>query len=299
MKYENKYIVWGMLLPTILVLLFLGAYPLIHSFWLSLHSYSLIDPARGIRYVGLKNFIDLLTRPGIVGISLPHSLYLSIIFVTACLSLEVCIGLAFAVITSSHSYEILSGAKMVLMIPMLLAPVVVGDVFKYMYQYSYGLFNFILRILRLPVPHWSSDPSWALISLIIADVWQWIPFSFLILLAAILSIPKGQIESAQVDGASGGQVLLHITLPAIKPAILIILLIRGIELIKNFDLLYIITYGGPGSATSLISFNAYLLGFKYYEIGMAAAYAYFILVIINLFVLLFINVLRREVKIER
>jgi len=183
------------------------------------------------------------------------------------------------------------------MMPMLLAPVVVGNVFKYMYQYSFGLFNFALRILRLPTPHWLSNPSWSMISLIIADVWEWLPFSFLILLAAIFSLPQEQQEAAQVDGASGSQLFLHITLPGIKSAILIILLIRGIELIKTFDLVYIVTYGGPSNTTAILPFNAYLLGFKYFEIGEAAAYAYFMLVVINLFVLLFINVLRKEVKV--
>jgi len=298
MSHKNI-IAWGMVLPVILVLLVLGIYPLIYSLWLSLHSYSLLEPMRGIRYVGLRNFTNLFIRPGIIGISLSNSLYLTVLFVTACLILEIGIGLGLAMIVSSCSRRNLSVVRTLFMMPMLLAPVVVGNIFKYLYQYSFGLFNFILKSLRLPTPHWLSNPFWSLISLIIADVWEWTPFSFLVLLAAIFSIPEEQFEAAYVDGAGGSQLFLHITLPGIKSAILIILLIRGIELIKTFDLVYIVTYGGPGTATAILPFNAYLLSFKYFEIGEAAAYAYFMLVIINLFVLLFIGVLRREVKIER
>ena len=294
---QRRYIALGMILPVILLLLLLGIYPLIYSLWLSLHSYNLLEPTRGIRYVGLRNFFNLFTRSGIIGISLPYSLYLTMVFVTACLGLEVGIGLGIAVIMSRRSSRSLLRVRTLIMVPMLLAPIVVGNVFKYMYQYSFGLFNFVLRILRLPTPHWLSHPSWSMISLIIADVWEWLPFSFLILLAAIFSLPQEQQEAAQIDGASASQLFLHITLPGIKSAILIILLIRGIELIKTFDLVYIVTYGGPANTTSILPFNAYLLGFKYFEIGEAAAYAYFMLVVINLFVLLFINVLRKEVKV--
>jgi len=297
---KQLFIPWLMLTPAIVILLALGLFPLVYSLWLSGHSYSLLDPSRGINYVGLKNFWTILVGKQVLGIDFFQSLKITGIFVAACLSIEIALGLGLAALFSretanpSRSVEIF---KLAVMIPMLLAPVVVGNIWRYMYQYSFGLLNFFLRLLNVATPYWVGDPSWALASLIIADVWEWAPFSFLVLIASIYTIPREQLEAASVDGAAPWQRFLHITLPWLKRALLVIILIRGIELIKNFDMVYTITYGGPGVATSLLSFNSYMLGFKYFEIGEAAAYAYLIVILVNAFVILFVNTLRRPRRI--
>jgi len=291
---RSKKLPWLMLAPTIVVLLALGVFPLIYSAWLSLHSYSLLDPSRGIDYVGGRNFLNTLTTSYPLGISFPKALRLTLIYLGGCLAGEVGIGLLAAILFSRERYRGLRSLRILMMAPMLLAPVVVGNIWRYMYQYSFGLLNFVLRTVGLPAPQWLAKPTWAMISLIIAGVWEWVPFSFLVLLAAILSIPQDQWEAADIDGAGAWGRFLYITLPWIKHALLVIILIRGIDLIRMIDLPYVVTYGGPAVSTSVLPFNAYMLGFKYFEIGHAAAYAYLMLALINVFVILFINVLRRK-----
>ena len=292
---SKKTIPWLFLAPAIITLLGLGLFPLIYSAWLSVHSYSLLDPSRGVRYIGGGNFLEIM-REGTIGISFPESLILTLKFILHCLGLELLLGLGLAVLFFKSYSKVISLLKVILMIPMLLAPVVVGNIFKYMYQYSFGFFNFLLALVGLPTPQWLGEPGWALISLIIANVWEWTPFAFLVSLAAIFSIPRVQLEAASIDGASGTQQFLYIVLPSIKRAILVILLIRGVELIKTVDLVYIITYGGPGTSTAMLSFNAYVLGFKYFELGKAAAYAYLMVALVNVIVLAFLKFLREEVK---
>jgi len=291
---SQKYLPWFMVVPAVAILLAFGIYPLIYSFRLSLHSYSLLDPSRGINYVGLENFRNLLVGKQVLGINFSESLWITLIFGGTCLILEVVLGLGGAVMFSRKPLRSIQFLRITIMIPMLLAPVVVGNIWRYMYQSSFGLINFLLGIVNLPTPEWLSNPFWSMISLIIADIWEWTPFSFLVLLAAILSIPVGQLEAASVDGATGYQQFLYITLPGITGALLIIVLIRGIELIRIMDLVYILTYGGPGVKTAILPFNAYMLGFKYFEIGKAAAYAYLMVVLINVFIVFFVRTLRER-----
>lgn len=290
---KNKLTAWGMILPTLILFLGLGVFPFVYSIWLSLHSYSLLDPSRGISYVGGKNFLNVLLDKQGLGITIWESTLLTMLYTGICLGLELSIGLGLSVLLSRSrsKHELI---RIIIMIPMLLAPAIVGYVFKYMYQYSFGFFNFLLRMVNLPTPQWTGDPTWAKISVIIANLWEWMPFSFLVLLAAIYSIPEDQFEAANVDGATSWQQFLYITLPGIKRAVLVIMLLRGMDLIKTFDLAYVITSGGPGTATSFLSYNSFLLAFKYFEIGEAAAYGFFIVLAVNVIVALFVNILREE-----
>jgi len=287
---------WLMMVPAIVIFLSLGLFPLIYSLWISFHSYSLLDPARGIRYIGGWNYVSTLIDPGTLRITFLQSLRLNIIFLAACLSLEIALGLGGALLFSQSSSKIMEHLRILVLAPMLLAPVIVGYVWRYMYQYSYGLLNYFLNLGGISSVRWLSNSMWAMISLVIADVWEWTPFSFLILLAAILSIPQVRLEAARVDGASGRQIVIHVILPAIKKALSVILLIRGIELIRSMDLVYTITVGGPSTSTHLLSFCSYLLGFKYFEVGKAAAFSYLMLIPINILIILFINTLLRGEK---
>jgi len=289
---RKKYSPWLFIAPTIVILISLGVFPLIYSVWLSLHSYSLIDLARGIKWVGGRNFLDLLQKTGSLRISFVHAFLLTLVYMGGCLGLELAIGLGGALAFARKADKKVRIQRTLAMVPMLIAPVVVGNIWKYMYQYSYGFANFLLRSGGLPTPRWLSEGSWAMVSLILADAWEWCPFSFLVLLASILSIPKVQLEAADIDGATQWQKFLYIVLPGIKKSLLLIILIRGIELIKTMDLVYTLTYGGPATATSILPFNAFFLGFKYFEIGKAAAYAWLLVAFTNIFVIFFVSVLR-------
>ena len=281
--------------PTIVVLLGAGIFPLIYSMWLSGQKYRLLAPAQGIRPVGFKNYIDIFLGDTSLGIPIGRTLKITLMFTGISLALEVSIGLILATIFSSQNAEGLKPLRILMMIPLLIAPIVVGNMFRYMYQ-SFGLFNFLLSLIRTSPPSWLSDPNWALFSVIIANVWEWTPFSFIVFLTAILGVPEQQREAARIDGANSWQEFWCIVIPGIKSAILIILLIRSIEMLRTFDMIYAVTFGGPGVATSTLSFNAYILGLRNFTMGEAAAYGYYIVVMVNIVVILFIRFLRGEAR---
>jgi len=281
------------LAPAVFPVLLFGVYPLIYCIWLSMQNYSLLDPARGIQFIGGENYLNILSRPGLSSISFVESIWITLIFTGSCLPLELGLGLILATFAFRASRKLTHYVRIFMMVPMLVAPVLVGYTFRYMYEYSFGFFNFILGSVGFPAPRWLGK-SLALVSLIIADVWEWIPFSFLVLLAGMCSVPQELMEAASVDGANKWQEFLYIILPQLGKVVLIVLLVRVIELVKTFDLVYVITSGGPGVRTAMLSFNAYLTGFTHFEIGEAAAYAILIVIIINIIVIMFINVLRRR-----
>jgi len=291
----NKKEKWILITPAVGILLGFGVTPLIYLISLCVHRYSLLEPGSGYRYVGGGNFIEILFHGGTAGVRLLKSLSLTSIFVGGSLSLEVGVGIILAIALSRAMAKHLEPIKGGLFIPMLIPPIIAGYMFKYLYDADLGLFNFFLDTLGFSKLHWITNPSLVMISVITANWWQWMPFSFLVFFAGISSIPRQQIEAASIDGASNWQQIKYILLPNIKGVIFVVILLRGVELFKTFDIVYALTEGGPGSATMVFSLVGYRLGFKYWEMGLAAAYALFLLIIVNIFVVFLLQGLRKEV----
>lgn len=187
------------------------------------------------------------------------------------------------------------------LLPMMIAPVVVGCNWKMIYHYTYGPMNYILRLLRLTEGvNWLGSMKVAMSSIIISDTWEWTPFMMIVLLAGLQTISVELYEAARVDGASRWQLFWHITLPVLKPIIIIVVLIRAMDVFKIFDLVVLLTQGGPAGASETVSYYNYLTGFKYFNIGYAAAIAYIQLVVIIIVANIFLRFLReREAKHER
>jgi len=161
----------------------------------------------------------------------------------------------------------------------MIAPAVVGLNFRWLFNSQYGLIDALLADLHLPAVLWLSDPNWALVSIIIADVWQNAPLMVLLFLAGLQSLPQEPVEAAAVDGASPWQIFWYITLPLMRPIIVVALMLRIIDTFRTFDVVWLMTQGGPGGATSLITVYAYLLAFQGVDFGHAAAVSYIALVI--------------------
>lgn len=161
--------------------------------------------------------------------------------------------------------------RTVVLVPMLLPPITVALTWKMMYDYNFGIFNFLLKTIGLSPVEWLSSTDWALLSVVLTDIWQWTPFVFLVILASLQSIPLEIYESAQVEGASYVQSLRYITLPLLRPALALVLLLRTIDTFRVFDKMYVLTGGGPGNATETITYYIYRYGFRYFQTGYAAA----------------------------
>jgi multiple sugar transport system permease protein len=281
-----------MLTPAILWFLVLGIFPLVYSGWLSFHSMNLLDPSRGITPVGFKNYGEILFGRPLTGITFTRSLGITLKIGIGSLMLELVIGLALAILVSrTRASAWMRVMRSSLMVPMLIAPAVVGMMFRFLFEPSYGFINFLLSFLGIGPLYWISDPKVVLFSVILVSVWEWLPFSFLVLLAGLNAIPQEQFEAAAVDGAGFFQQLWYIMLPWLSRLIGVLVLIRGVDLMRNFDVIYTLTYGGPSVSSSTLSFNAYLTGLKYFEMGQGTAYAFLIVILINILVVLLLRFL--------
>lgn len=189
------------------------------------------------------------------------------------------LGLALLLIRQIAGRKLFS---VLFLIPMMVVPVVVGMVWRLLYHTSYGLVNFFLRLCRIsPGVDWLGDASAALFAIIIADIWQWTPLMFLILLGGLLSLPKEPYEAAQLDGASATQIFRYVTVPLLKSIMAIALLLRTIDAFKMFDKIWMLTQGGPGLATENTPLYIYYKAFRYFDMGYAAALSYILLLIVS------------------
>jgi multiple sugar transport system permease protein len=256
--------------PTLAVLLGLSIYPLIYSIKISFQSNS--------GDVTLANFARLFADRFFLA-ALGHTF----VYAAIALTLEFLLGLAFALLLN-HNLRGRNAFRALLLVPMMLPPVVVGVVWRLLLNSNFGAVNGTLKGFGFNTDRltWTASPALAMASVIIADIWQWTPFMFLILLAGLQAIPPEPYEAALIDGSSAWQTFRHVTLPLLKPAILIALLLRTMDLLRVFDHIFILTEGGPGFATETLSLYIYRTAFRFSNFGYAAAMSFALLVITNL-----------------
>lgn len=278
------------LLPTLVILLVVIAYPIIHSLWISLHYWNLISNVE--RWIGIDNFLDLLT-----GAELPHSLAVTAVYTGGGVAIQLVLGLGLAVLVRAglrRRLQGFSGIRVLLLVPVLVPPLLWGFYFRSFFSPQFGLFNQVLQSLGLPQVLWVHDPHLALWSLMLADTWQWTPFIFTILVAGLLALPRDLEEAAQLDGANGWQIFRLIELPLLAPVILVAVLLRVIDSIQYLDLVYVITQGGPGTATELLNFLSFRTGFREFQMGQAAAIAYVVLAVTMAVTIALVRLLRQR-----
>lgn len=273
------------LIPTIIIFLVLTVYPLLYAFVTSLFDNNYLNGETS--FIGFENYTNVL-NDHLFWIAVKNTL----LFVVVAVVFEVILGTLFALLFNLGTKGI-SLLRSLVLLPMLLPPITVALTWKMMYEYDYGIFNYLLSLLGLPAVEWLSSSSWALFSIIITDIWQWTPFVFLVVLAALQSIPKELYESAQVNGANAFQCVRYITLPLIKPALVLVLLLRTIETFQVFEKMYVLTGGGPGNATETITFYIYRYGFRYFETGYAVAAT---IIMVGFIVLLSLGYIYRVMK---
>jgi len=278
----DRYLAYILLAPTIAVLLALTIYPLIYAIKISLHAEN--------GSWSLQNFARLVTDQFFLS-ALAHTF----VFAACALTLEFLIGLGLAVLLDAQIRG-RSLARALLLLPMMLPPVVVGVVWRLMLNANFGAVNGTLRIAGVNTAPltWTASPKLAMASVIIADVWQWTPFMFLILLAGLQAIPPEPYEAALLDGSSPWQTFRHVTLPLLKPAILIALLLRTMDLLRVFDQIFILTEGGPGFATETVSLYIYRTAFRFSNFGYAAAMSFVLLTITNLISVGYLRLLQTQ-----
>ena len=283
-----RLIPWLLAIPATALLLSVVLGPLAFSLGISFYKWP--TPGNPLVFVGLGNYARILTDERFF-----NSLSVTAQFVAASVSLEFLLGLVMALTLSRVNGRPRSILSTYLLIPSMLAPVAVGYVWFLLFSAYYGPISYVLSLLfNIPPIEWiASSGSLALFSLIVAEVWEWTPFVMMVLLSGLLALPREPFEAAQVDGAPSWQIFRRITIPLLRPIILVVLIIRTVDALKVYDLVAVITRGGPGSSTELLSWYISLQGFSFWDLSYAASLSYVMLVIVNIIVVIYIRMVSR------
>jgi len=282
---RSKYV---FLLPTVILILLLSIFPLLFSLAVAFLSWDLSRLEGGIRFAGLANFITLVKDARFW-----NTTRVTVFFVTGAVALEYVLGLGVALLLNQIT-RFRRVFVVISLMPMMLTPAAVGYVGRMLFNESKGPINDIIQMLGGPMVPWTSEGSLALPSLILVDAWEWTPFMLIVLFAGLQSLPQEIFEAARVDGASDLQIFRRITFPMLAPVSLTIILIRGLEAFKLFDISAVMTGGGPGTATETVTMYAYRVAMKNGNLGYASAIAYSLLIMIVIFSTVFLNSLRRR-----
>jgi len=290
-KFRNLYLTkkerFGIYLvtPALIVLAVVYIYPLIYNVDLS---FSRWDLASGIpkQYVAFQNYQNLFSSE-----IFRKVLYNTLFFTLVSVPLEFVLGLILALMLN-QDIKGKNAIITVLSLPMMIAPVVAALTWKWVYAYDYGVLNFLLnRLFGMEPILWMSDKNIAMYSVIIADVWITTPFMMLILYAGLQMIPTELYEAAKVDGASSWQMFRYVTLPSMKNVLLVALMIRTIDAFtKLFDVVYVITGGGPAYATEVLPTYAYKVGLKFFRLGSGAAISMITLLVAAILITIMLRV---------
>jgi multiple sugar transport system permease protein len=278
-----------MLAPTVIVLLALGIFPFLYSLWLSFNSWNLADRTATWTFIGLQNYVKIFTDDPLFW----DGLRATAIFVGVGVTVEMILGLAIALLLN-RDYPGHGIVRTLVILPVMITPVVVGLIWRFMYNTDRGFVNYVLSLFGIPGLNWLGAQSTAMLAVIIADVWEWTPFIALIVLAALQAMDKEVLEAAMIDGSNARQRFLYVIFPMIRPAVLVALLIRLMDSFKTFDIIYVLTLGGPGTSTQVLSLYTYKYGFKFFQMGYAAALSFVMVIIVIIIANVFVRAMRRS-----
>ncbi|MGZ9224166.1 MAG: carbohydrate ABC transporter permease [Anaerolineales bacterium] len=259
--------------PAFIVLIVVLLYPLGYALWLSFHQWTLRTFKQGIPFIGFENYAELFSNPDFL-----NSIKTTITFVILAISFEFILGMALALVLNQE----LKGKglfRSLILLPMMCTNVVIGLMWRLLLNYQYGLVNYYLGQMGFLPVEWLSSPKVAMASVVLVDVWNTTSFVALMLLAGLQSLPEEPYEAAKIDGASGIQIFFFLTLPLLKPIILVTLLWRFIDTFRIFDVIYLLTAGGPARVTETVSIYIYRYGFQSFNLGVSAAASFIMLLI--------------------
>jgi multiple sugar transport system permease protein len=262
-------------LPAIVFIALLVIFPVLYTLFLSFTNWNLTSGAP-LSFVGWRSYERILSEPRFL-----DAVWRTVVFTFFAVVIEGFLGTAIAVILN-RSFVGKSVAKLLLLLPLVATPVAVGIIFNLFYDPTIGLANFVLSSLGLPQGLWITSAATVIPSLIIVDVWQWTPMITLIVLAGLAGLSDEPIEAARVDGANSWQVLRYVTIPMVMPVILTAVILRLIDALKTFDIIFAMTGGGPGYASETLNIMGFKYSFEYFRLGQASV------ILVALFLVVFL-----------
>ena len=250
-------------LPAIIFVALLMIFPFFYTLFLSFTNWNLTS-GNPMSFAGFNSYMRVLSEPRFL-----HALSRTLLFTFFAVLIEGMLGVAIALILN-RAFVGKSIAKLLLLLPLVATPVAVGIVFNLFYDPTIGLANFALQSVGLPQGLWISSAGSVLPSLILVDVWQWTPMITLIVLAGLAGLSEEPVEAARVDGASEWQILRHVTIPMVMPTILTAMILRLIDALKTFDIIFAMTGGGPGYASETLNIMGFKYSFEYFRMGQSS-----------------------------
>ena len=267
--------------PAVATLFLIVIIPIVFNLYLAFNKWTigLGQP----RFIGLGNFLELLSDERVL-----NGVKVMIYFSGLSLSLEMVLGLLIAVYFN-RQFKGSEAVQAIYILPFAATPVAVALIWRIMLNPEIGVLNYLLRSVGLPGSLWVSSPQTVIPALVMVDVWKWTPMITLIVLAGLKSLPHEPYEAARVDGASALQIFWYITLPLIRPVLIAALMLRSLDNLKEFDIIYTVTQGGPGIASETLYLYSYMVGFSFFKAGYGSA----LMVVVFLIVLVFNVVMNR------
>jgi multiple sugar transport system permease protein len=262
---------WPFVVPALIVVLAVIIFPWVFTIWMSVHEWKVGSPTT---FVGFANYLRLPQDPRFVE-AVEHTL----VYTALSVLLPLVLG-TFAAVVFNANFAGRGVLRAIFIMPMMATPVAIALVWTMMFHPQLGVLNYLLSLAGLPPQLWVFHPASVIPSLVLVETWQWTPLVMLIVLGGIAAIPTEPYESAQIDGASLWQMFRYITLPLITPFLFIAAMIRMIDAVKSFDIIFAITQGGPGSASETVNLYLYSVAFTYYDLGYGSAIAVMLFLLI-------------------
>ncbi|MBV9637405.1 MAG: sugar ABC transporter permease [Methylobacteriaceae bacterium] len=282
-KRADRRTAFLLIAPAMLVLVAVNIYPFIYALYISLHTFTLGRPTPP-RYIGWSNYRDLLDDDRFI-----NSLWVSFKFVAIAAAVEVLVGFALAFLFSAKLRGMATLRKLAIL-PIMVMPLASGLIWFYIFNENFGAMNWFASLLGAPhrIP-FLTDGKLAILSLVLADAWQWTPFVMLVMFAALQAIPEYVYEAAKMDGLTPWQTFWRVTLPLLRSAIWVVLVLRVVDAFRMIELIYLMTRGGPGGATETLSWYIYSTGFLDQDLGSAAAEAVVMIIAVSIVAQIFVR----------
>ncbi len=292
MLHTQRRVGYWLVSPMVILFLALTIFPFIYMIYTSFTNYDLTS-GHPMRWIGLRNYAEIFTQDTIAG----QSVHFTVLLVVTALPLELILGFLIALLVRNVIGErLIRGA---ILLPMMIPAVVAGIAWKMLFNFQYGPLNYFLSLLGVSPPSWFGNFTLAPIAVIIMDVWQWTPFVFLILYAGLQTVPTDLYDAAKVDGAGAWAMMRYVEFPLVRPLIWVVLILRLIDILKLFDIIYFTTFGGPGSVTYTYTFHIYRDGLSAgFAVGYAAALSILLLIVVSLLTNFLIRLLRLKELFE-
>lgn len=271
-RQKKRLVPWLFVLPCIVIILLVTIFPTIYSFGLSFTKWEISLPDRP--FIGLGNYVALFKDDRFL-----HSILITAIVVVVGVGIEMVLGFGLGQVLSVR----MRGKRFfvaALLLPVMVMPVVVGYIWRLLWDPQYGPINQIIGwIIGKPFYFTWLAKTWsAIFAILVTEIWQWTPFMFLVFLSGVVSLDPEIFEAADIDGASRWNKLRYLTIPLLRPIIVVALLIRGLDALKFFDVIFALTGGAPGNSTETISFYIYKTGYQFFRLGHGAAASFVLLI---------------------